>query len=77
MSIIENALKKAGKQDELVTISNEHEVLQQVRIDTAFTNSHVDNKERQHDADQLVSIDWALLENNGFIDRTNTKSQLA
>lgn len=81
MSIIENALKKANKQDELVKAPEDNKIddINATKSVSSFVSDNVsiEGNTVQSDFDQLVSIDWDFLASNGFIDRTNTKSQLA
>ena len=78
MSIIENALKKAGSQG-LIVDNNI------AKPPVVLTNTVKEDLEKKLDSDQFgsvppeqqVAINWRTLAENGFIDNNNAKSQLA
>ncbi|PPD35086.1 MAG: protein tyrosine kinase [Methylomonas sp.] len=79
MSIIENALKKANKQNS-VEKSDELSVLSAQPKNTL----EIQKEDKQPTSDDLkiakenyVSIDWTSLAKEGFLDQNDTKSQLA
>jgi protein-tyrosine kinase len=87
MSIIENALKKAGKQGLLVdenqtNTPDDSEIHRQVkneaeRIELTSNQSNASVDALKNAAENQVTINWENLAKEGFIDNNNTKSQLA
>lgn len=88
MSIIENALKKAGKQDLIIDgkptpISDEAEIRHETesgieRKPMASGQVHPTSDELKYIAEhQVVAINWSKLAEEGFLDNNDTKSQLA
>ena len=79
MSIIENALKKATQQGSIVNGAEKN-------LSASETNVIPDDRKFEDkpefiddiaDSDNQVAIDWVSLESQGFINRSDTKSQLA
>ncbi|OQW79247.1 MAG: protein tyrosine kinase [Proteobacteria bacterium ST_bin11] len=81
MSIIENALKKAGSQGLVVDGHGQDSVIKNIPPrDSGERNSDsVESREAVYgfSAEQQVIVDWVGLAENGFIDNNNAKSQLA
>jgi len=87
MSIIENALKKAGQQglvaesDKLVGLNESPENL--LRAEGGFerkeytVNPEANRDEAKYIAENHVDINWHKLAEEGFLDSNDTKSQLA
>jgi exopolysaccharide/PEP-CTERM locus tyrosine autokinase len=87
MSIIENALKKAGQQglvaesDKLVGLNESPENL--FRAEGGFerkeytVNPEANRDEAKYIAENHVDINWHKLAEEGFLDSNDTKSQLA
>ncbi|MDX8129525.1 polysaccharide biosynthesis tyrosine autokinase [Methylomonas sp. EFPC1] len=81
MSIIENALKKAGSQG-LVVENNSQESATTAKPDRGFSETNLESTGLRESSgafspEQQVVVDWASLAENGFIDNNNAKSQLA
>lgn len=81
MSIIENALKKAGSQG-LVVENGDQESLIINKLNRGAGESNLESvglKEfaSAFSSEQQVAVDWVGLAGNGFIDNNNAKSQLA
>ena len=82
MSIIENALKKAGKQGLINTAEKASVVDTPVSHQTPITELHDESPKTKPSTikaslEPQVFIDWDKLSKDGFIDQNNTKSQLA
>jgi protein-tyrosine kinase len=81
MSIIENALKKAGSQGLVVENGNQESVIIN-KPNRAASESNLESAGLKESAnvfssEQQVIVDWVGLAGNGFIDNNNAKSQLA
>jgi len=83
MSIIENALKKAGKQG-LIIDDKSKPVLPEGRTVSRQAESVMPSMPTEtpsgavkSNAEKLVEINWAKLAEEGFLDNNDTKSQLA
>lgn len=87
MSIIENALKKAGKQgllvdDNKMNLPDESEIHSEVnseveRVDVTSTQLKLPAEDLKKATENQVAINWENLAKEGFIDSNNAKSQLA
>lgn len=79
MSIIENALKKAGSQG--LVIKNNQEDSSVVLNGAAEEKEGCDSKLSENigsfSSERLVAIDWRKLAESGFIDKDNASSQLS
>jgi exopolysaccharide/PEP-CTERM locus tyrosine autokinase len=80
MSIIENALKKANKQnlveDKFEKISSKTEQSEK-KIESFDENTKSSVEEPNISKENYVSINWGALASEGFLDQNDTKSQLA
>ncbi|MCQ8117665.1 XrtA-associated tyrosine autokinase [Methylomonas rosea] len=81
MSIIENALKKAGSQGLVVENSSQDSAITS-KPDRGASESNLESVELRESShafspEQQVVVDWVGLAENGFIDNNNAKSQLA
>lgn len=80
MSIIENALKKANKQN-LIEVKqdglSEPSVKPDISIQTQNQVIEQNIEEIKISKENYVSIDWSTLASEGFLDQNDTKSQLA
>lgn len=87
MSIIENALKKAGKQglivdDNSTKLPDESEIHRQAKSEVGRVESNSEQRnlaadELKNAAENQVTIKWEVLAKEGYIDHNNAKSQLA
>lgn len=82
MSIIENALKKAAKQTLHNAVEKESVIenkFQSYESKSDAADSAIEKNEhvKRTSPEPQVLIDWDKLSKDGFIDRDNTKSQLA
>lgn len=87
MSIIENALKKAGKQGLIIdsnkaVSADESEIHREPKIDNQSINIVSDqanllSDDLKHGGENQVTINWKSLAEDGFVDNNDTKSQLA
>ncbi|AMK75887.1 MULTISPECIES: XrtA-associated tyrosine autokinase [Methylomonas] len=81
MSIIENALKKAGSQGLVVENGGQESVTinkpNRSGVESNFESSGVKEGSNVFPSEQQVVVDWSSLAENGFIDNNNAKSQLA
>jgi exopolysaccharide/PEP-CTERM locus tyrosine autokinase len=80
MSIIENALKKANKQnlveDKFEKISSKTEQSEK-KIESFDEDTKSSVEEPNISKENYVSINWGALASEGFLDQNDTKSQLA
>lgn len=80
MSIIENALKKANKQNLIEVkqdVLSEPSVKPDMSIQTQNQDIEQNIEEIKISKENYVSIDWSTLASEGFLDQNDTKSQLA
>lgn len=84
MSIIENALKKAGKQglvvdDNHAVALDKHRELEKSdeKIENWVSDDGLESEGEKSASDNKVTINWSKLAQDGYIDNNNAKSQLA